>query len=69
MIEWTRLLENLQWVGVGVTQAATMAGVPAAHLSDLVKGKVEEPPFSTGIKLLDLHLDACPNKHKALLEE
>lgn len=69
MINWNQLLENLQWAGLGITQAATFAGVPASHLSDIAKGKVEEPPFSTGIKLLDLHLDACPNKHKQLLEE
>jgi hypothetical protein len=69
MINWPQLIENLQWAGLGVTRAATMAGVPAAHLSDIARRRVEEPPFSTGVKLLDLHLDACPGKHKELLEE
>jgi len=69
MINWNLLLENLQWAGLGVTRAATMAGVPAAHLSDITRRRVLEPPFSTGVKLLDLHLDACPGKHKELLEE
>jgi hypothetical protein len=69
MIDWYQLIENLQWAGLGVTRAATMAGVPAAHLSDIARRRVEEPPFSTGVKLLDLHLDACPGKHKELLEE
>ncbi|MEY2681171.1 MAG: hypothetical protein RL661_1402 [Pseudomonadota bacterium] len=69
MIDWRQLIENLQWVGLGVTKAAGMAGVPACHLSDIVRGKAEEPPFSTGLKLLDLHLDACPGKHAKLIEE
>jgi len=69
MIDWYQLIENLQWAGLGVTRAATMAGVPASHLSDIARRRVEEPPFSTGVKLLDLHLDACPGKHKELLEE
>lgn len=69
MIDWKQLVENLQWVGLGVTQAAALAGVPAIHVADLAKGKADEPPFSTGLKLLDLHLDACPGKHQTLLEE
>lgn len=68
-INWLQVLENLQWVGIGVTQAASLAGVPASHLADIAKKKVEEPPFSTGLKLLDLHHDACFQKHSQLLEE
>lgn len=69
MIDWTALITNLQRKNIGVTKAAALAGVPAIHVADLAKGKADEPPFSTGLKLLDLHLDACPGKHKNLLDE
>lgn len=69
MIDWQRAIKNLQETGIGVTQAASMAQVPSLHLVDIVRGRAIEPPFSTGLKLLDLHLDACPGKHIKLIEE
>jgi hypothetical protein len=32
-------------------------------LNRLARGEVRNPRFITGLKLLDLHLDHCPNKH------
>ena len=69
MIDWHKLIDNLQWAGIGVTTAAGLAGVPAEHIAQLVKGQADEPPFSTGLKLIDLHLDACPGKHMEILED
>lgn len=51
-----------------MTQVATAAGIPASHLQGLWRGEVLEPPFSVGLKLLDLHLDRCPEYHDDILD-
>lgn len=69
MIDWHKLIDNLQWAGIGVTKAAGLAGVPAEHIAKVVRGEMHEPYFTTGVKLIDLHLDACPGKHMEILED
>lgn len=68
-IDWLLLVKNLASRGIGVTQAATLAQVPANHIADLLHENTLEPPFSVGHALLDLHLDFCPNQHDQLLQE
>lgn len=68
MINWRRVVSNLSKRGLGMTQVATAAGIPASHLQGLWRGEVLEPPFSVGLKLLDLHLDRCPEYHDDILD-
>ena len=66
MINWKRLVINLMKHNIGMNQAASRIGVPAGFLQPIWLGYVEEPIFSVGIKLLDLHLDVCPKQHADL---
>ena len=68
MIDWRKVTQNLSKRGIGMTQAATVAGIPAGQLSSLWTGRALEPPFSVGVKLLDLHFDRCPDLHNDILE-
>ena len=69
MIDWHQLINNFQNSGVGVNELATMSGCLAQDICYIVQDIYNEPPFSTGIKLLDIHSDYFPHKHKSLWEE
>lgn len=66
MVSWKKCLQNLLEKNIGITKIATMVGVPAQVLADLKHDRMEEPPFSMGLRLLDFHLDMCgeENTHK-----
>jgi hypothetical protein len=68
MIDWTALITNLQRKNIGVTKAASMAQVPAGIVADLARQRLLEPPFSVGVRLLDLHSDIAPERHNELLD-
>lgn len=68
MIDWEQLKKNFVSKRLGMTQVANAVGIPAAQLQPLWKGEALEPPFSVGVKLLDFHLDRCPELHDRLLE-
>lgn len=69
MIDWPMLINNFQKSSIGVNRLATEAGVPSKHLSDIVTGSSLEPPFSTAIKILDIHHDYFPDLHEKLTED
>jgi hypothetical protein len=69
MIDWPLLIHHFQKASIGVNRLATEAGVPGKHLTDIVTGSLLEPPFSTGMKILDLHHDYFPNLHHKLTED
>lgn len=68
MIDWHTICKNLRRRGLSLAQAATLAGIPATHIQGIWTGKAEEPVFSAGVKLLDLHLDMFPELHHTILE-
>ena len=66
MVNWKLLVKNLMNARIGMNQAASRIGVPTGFLQPIWLGHAEEPAFSVGIKLLDLHLDVCPKQHAEL---
>ena len=66
-IDWRTLLRNLQRRGLGARDIANRALVPAADVAALLNRHSLEPPFSTGLKLLDLHHDICPEQHTTIV--
>lgn len=69
MIDWSALVANFQKAHIGVADLANIAAVTQGEIADLLHGRTVEPVFSSGLKLLDAHLDRFPDKHKQLLEE
>lgn len=63
MIDWQQVALNLRAHYGPLTKVAKVVGSDAKHLQNMARGEVEQPRFNTGVKLLDLHLDACPDKH------
>lgn len=61
-IDWQRLLLNLGRVESAHTTARRL-GLDAVHLLRLRRGEVAEPRFSSGLRLLDYHLQRCPERH------
>ena len=66
MINWQRVVLNLRR-HISVSAVARRAGSNERHLNRIARGEVHEPRFSTGLRLLDLHHELCPDKHR--LEE
>lgn len=66
-IDWRKLLSNLASRNIGIRDVANITMTPAQTLAELSKRKMTEPPFSVGIRLLDLHYDRCPDLHQALM--
>jgi hypothetical protein len=63
VIDWQKVTLNLRTHFGPLTKVAKVVGSDERHLNRLARGDVEQPRFNTGCKLLDLHLDACPDKH------
>ena len=63
-IDWQRVVLNLKSAGISYTMTARKVGMAPETLSHYARGECEEPKFSKGIALLDLHLAVCPEKHK-----
>ncbi len=66
-IDWQQLILNLRR-HIETKDIAKQAGVSIACIQGMAGGKVSNPFFSTGIHLLDLHRDYCPEQHKRLLK-
>jgi len=50
-----------------LTKIARDTGTDAQTLNRLARGDTKDPKFNTGLKLLNMHLDACGiEKHKQL---
>lgn len=66
-INWQACALNIRQAGISLARAADRCGMDQATLQRLARGEIREPRFSQGVKLLDLHLDLCGDKHKELL--
>jgi hypothetical protein len=62
-INWVTVTNNIRNSGQNLSSAATIIGCEWQHLNRLARGEVKEPRFNTGLKILDLHLALCPEKH------
>lgn len=65
-IDWRRLLDNLAERNMGIRDVANYTMTPAHTLNELKKRHLTEPPFSVGVKLLNLHYDRCPELQQGL---
>jgi hypothetical protein len=63
MINWQRVTLNLRTSCGSLNAVHRRTGVDVQHLRRLARGEVRNPRWETALKLLDLHLDVCPNEH------
>jgi hypothetical protein len=64
MIDWPGIINRLRSKIGSLEKAARDVGSCPVHLRRLSRGETNEPKFSVGVKLLDMHLDHCPDDHK-----
>lgn len=66
-VDWQRLALNLRSVGVPHIQASKAIGEHPGFVAQIARGEINEPKFSQGVALLNLHVDRCgPDKTAAL---
>lgn len=63
MIDWPKLLLNLRAFGLSDSKISRHTGIGRAAISHYIWGSVNEPTFTKGYKLLELHQRCCPDKH------
>lgn len=66
MIDWQALTNNLRRYEP-LSKVAIEADIDAGTLRRIARGDTPEPKFSQGIRLLDLHYDLFPDRHKEVL--
>ncbi len=62
-IDWQRVALNIRASGMPLSRAAKLVGCNERHINRLARGEVQQPRFDTGCRLLDLHLERCPQRH------
>lgn len=63
-VDWQRVILNLRAAGLSVAALARRVQVDAQTLRHYARGEVTgDPRFTVGHRLLDLHLDLCPERH------
>lgn len=67
MIDWQALTRNLRRHYGSLARAATALDLDENLLRRLNRGETSEPKFEPGIRLLDAHYDACPDRHRHLV--
>ena len=66
MINWRTVTNNLRAKYKPLSQVANEVGSNEQHLNRLARGEVNQPRYNTGVKLLDLHYDHCPERHNMI---
>jgi hypothetical protein len=66
MIDWQQVILNIRSTGISMIKIARLVDSSGPTIGKLSRGYQQEPKFSTGIKLLDLHYDVCPDKHRSI---
>jgi hypothetical protein len=67
-IDWQKCVLNIRNEGLAAHRIAKKCGMDAVTAQRLARGEIKEPRFSQGLKLLDLHLGICPDKHAGLIQ-
>lgn len=57
-VDWSKLIEDLVRAGFQMQTIAARAGLTVWQVSDLRNGMVEEPRYSAGLRLQDMHRQA-----------
>lgn len=63
MIPWHQLILNLRRFGLSDSKISRHTGIGRAAISHYIRGSVNEPTFTKGYKLLELHQRCCPEIH------
>ena len=63
MIDWNLILLNLRSAGMTYEKISKACNIDAQAIGHIARYETKEPKFSVGLKLLDLHLIHCKNKH------
>ena len=58
-INWQRATMNIRQSGMSLQAASKRIGANKNALAQLARGEINEPKFSQGIAILDLHVDLC----------
>lgn len=58
-VDWARLALDLRQAGLPLQKASARIGQNLGFVAQLARGEVQEPKFSQGVALLDLHFDVC----------
>lgn len=62
-INWQRVVLNIKAAGVSYQAAGRRVRMAPETIGHLARGEVNEPRFSQGVALLNLHHALCPDKH------
>ena len=62
-IDWPRVILNLRSAGMTGKEIAQAVGYSGESAVYRVLNDGVEPKFMTALRLLDLHLDRCPEQH------
>lgn len=66
LIDWQRCVLNLRVAGFSCATVARKIGRDESLVQRIARGDAKRINFDDGLRLLDLHFDACPDKHKGL---
>jgi len=66
MIDWSAIVNRLHSSRGTLKNVSRFVGACPQSLGRLERGEVVEPRFTTGLMLLDLHLEDHPGKHAEL---
>lgn len=66
MIDWQKLVLNLRREGLSCAAVARKIGRNESAVQRIARGDAKTVAFEDGVRLLDLHLDLCPDRHKGL---
>lgn len=67
VIDWQQVVLNLRKAGLPCSAVARRIGRDPSVIMRLSRGEKKEPLFSTGLALLELHVDFCAEAHKKLV--
>lgn len=62
-IDWQKVCLNLRTHYASLSTVAKVVNSDWRHLNRLARGETHQPRFDTGMRLLDLHYDKCPQLH------
>lgn len=64
MIDWTEITNRLRSSRGSLVNVAREINACPVHLRRLSRGEIMDTKFQIGVKLLDMHMDDYPDKHR-----
>lgn len=63
-INWQRVVLNIRQSGMPVRKLAKTVGMAEETLGHYARGECRDPRWTQAVRLLDVHADRCPEKHR-----